>query len=209
MRSSTTMRGPALHFGLTVFSAGFGSYSFILLIPILVVDQSGYSFAQLALVLTSYSLAVILFGPLWGYLSDKSKRRRPFLILGYCLFSLAGVLYIFADNLPAYMLLRFVQGIGMAAHPMLTALFSDYFGAEASKRFASYSAVESVGWGLGGVTAGVLAEQWGIQVTFLIASFFPLLSAGLAYFKLPRRVPESQYSEEASPQNKVPRKLFF
>ncbi|HEY5596827.1 MAG TPA: MFS transporter, partial [Candidatus Bipolaricaulota bacterium] len=175
------MKGPALYFGLTVFFVGFGNYSFSLLIPILVVDRAGYSFSELALVLTSYSLAVILFGPLWGYLSDKIGRRRPIIILGYCIFSLSSIFYVFADALPAYMVLRFLQGVGMAAHPMVTALFSDFFGAEAAKRFGLYSGIEAVGWGLGGIGAGTLADLMGIKAVFLIAAVFPLISAALAY----------------------------
>ncbi len=188
-------------------SAGFGQFSFILLIPLL-VDELGLGLTSIGVVLSSYSVAIILCSPLWGYLSDRFNRRRPFLIAGYALFALASLLYVHGDTLPELVLFRFLQGVGFSVHPMLTALFSDTYGAGARRRFSRLSASEALGWGVGSLSAGALADQIGITSTLLVVGVFPLLSALVVWRRLPESVPESA-DATAGARARFPKRLVF
>ena len=56
----------------------------------LVVDDLGGSVADAALFFTVEMVAYLLFAPLWGTLSDRIGRRRPFIVGG---FAASGLLY--------------------------------------------------------------------------------------------------------------------
>lgn len=194
-------------FGWATFFAGFGSFSFMLLIPV-TVARGGFDRITIGLVLSSYAVAVLIFGPLWGALSDRLGRRRPILVLGYLIFAGASLLFVVADSVLQFMAFRFLQGVGYAAHPMLTALFSDHFGRDAARRFGALSGAEALGWGMGSLWAGLLAEQVGIRGAFAVAALLPLLSAGIVWVRLPRGQPRSPRAAVA-PAAAFPRKLFY
>jgi len=199
-------------FSVSAFFTGFGSFSFMLLLPIR-VEQLGFDRIAIGMVLSSYAVAVLLFSPLWGYFSDRSGRRKPFLILGYLIFSGGSLLLITAQTIPELMAFRFLQGVGFAAHPMLVALFTDHFGSEATRRFGTLSGLEALGWGIGSLTAGFLADQLSIQVAFATAAMWPLVSAALVYGRLPESRPETRQTSPtptgAAPPEAFPKKLFF
>ncbi len=198
-------------FSFTTFCAGFGSFSSILLLIIL-LDEANFSLSEVGFVLTSYSGAILIFSPLWGYLSDRIGQRKIFLIGGYLLFAGASLLYLVANELHEIMMVRALQGIGFAAHPMLTALFTDHFGKEATKRFGSLSGAEAFGWGLGSLVAGFMADQMGIAMAIAWISILPLLSALTVLFKLPEAKMESKTTksdDDVNPDAKFPKKLFW
>lgn len=196
---------PLLCFNIVTLLAGFSFFSFVLLIP-LFAHELGLSLTATGLVLAVFSLAVIIFSPLWGHLSDRSGRRKLFLTLGNVLFFASSFLHFFVSSLEALVMLRFIQGMAFATNPMLTALFSEHFGEGAARRFGSFSAANAVGWGLGSLISGILADMIGIRWVFVIVSSLPLINAGLIHWGLPEG--ESPIRTARS-QSRVPTKLFY
>lgn len=204
------MKASIRSFSLTTLFAGFGSFSSILLVIIL-LDEANFSLSEVGIVLTSYSGAILIFSPLWGYLSDKIGQRKIFLIGGYLLFAAASLLYLVANELHELMMVRALQGVGYAAHPMLTALFTDHFGKQAQRRFGSLSGAEAFGWGTGSLVAGFMADQMGIAMAIAWIAILPAMSALLVLFKLPeaKMEPKAPKSEIKDPNARFPKKLFW
>lgn len=196
-----------LCFNVVTLLAGFSFFSFILLIP-LFADELGMNLTEIGTTLAVFSVAIILFSPLWGYLSDRYGHRRLFLIFGNLLFFVSSLLYMYVHTLEGLIVLRFLQGIGFATNPLLTALFSDHFGEQAARRFGAFSAANAVGWGLGSLLSGILADTIGIRWVFAIVSFLPLVSAGFIYWGLPEKA-SSPSAERAHVSIRLPGKLFY
>ncbi len=196
-----------LCFNLVTLLTGFSFFSFILLIP-LFADELGMNLTEIGITLAVFSIAIILFSPLWGHLSDRYGHRRFFLIFGNLLFFVSSFLYMYVHTLEGLIVVRFLQGIGFATNPMLTALFSEHFGEQAARRFGAFSAANAVGWGLGSLLSGILADTIGIRWGFAIVSLLPLISAGFIYWGLPEK-PSSIPVKRTHESIRVPGKLFY
>ena len=196
-----------LRFNIVNLFSGFSFFGFILLIP-LFANELGMSLTQTGLTLAVFSVAVILFSPLWGHLSDRYGHRRFFLVFGNLLFFISSLLYVYVHTVEALVVLRFLQGIGFATNPMLTALFSDHFGDQAGRRFGAFSAANAVGAGLGSLLSGILADALGIRWVFAIISFIILLSTGVIYWGLPEETVLTPV-EGIHESHRVPGKLFY
>ncbi|GEM_PF-2458130 len=166
-------------FNLITFTSGFTFFSFIFLVPLYAREELGLSLTATGFVVAASSIAVILFSPVWGALTDRFGRKREVLALGYALFALVSALHAFAESLPVLVLLRFLQGAAFATNPLLTALFADLFGKDAARRFGGFSAANALGWGLGSLISGVLADWVGIRGVFPLVAGLPLLSTTL------------------------------
>lgn len=199
----------SLAFSLVTFTWGFAFFSFILLTP-LYADELGLSLTAAGVAIAASSIAVILFSPIWGVLADRSGRKKPFLILGTLLFALTSLSLFTAQTFALLVVLRFLQGAAFATNPLLTALFSDHFGRQAARRFGAFSAANALGWGLGSLSSGILADLIGIRWTFLVISVFPLVSAAILYKGIPEESPaEASHAAAAGPERRVPRKLVY
>jgi len=194
-----------LCFNLVTLMAGFSFFAFVLLIP-LFAHQLGLSLTATGFVLAVFSLAVITFSPLWGHLSDRWGRRKLFLTLGNLVFFASSLSHFYVHSLEGLVVARFIQGMAFATNPMLTALFSEHFGEEAARRFGSFSAANAVGWGLGSLVSGALADLVGIRWVFVLVSLLPLISAGLIHWGLPEKAPPPKANR---PKDRVPSKLFY
>ena len=192
------------HFNAVTWLTGFSFFSFILIIPLFAAEL-GLSLTSIGIVLGAFSVAIILFSPLWGHLSDRLLRRKPFLILGNLLLFVTSLLHFYVTGFEQLLVLRFLQGVAFATSPMLTALFSEHFGHEAEDRFGGFSAANALGWGFGSVLAGLLAETVGIRAVFVIVAFGFLVNALLTHFFIPEKA--AMRSPEES--NSVPGKLFY
>jgi len=193
-----------LHFNIVTLLTGFSFFAFILLIP-LFGEELKLSLTSIGVVLGAFSIGIILFSPLWGHLSDRLRQRKPFLVLGNLLLFVTSILHFYVTGFEQLLFLRFLQGVAFATSPMLTALFSEHFGHEAESRFGGFSAANALGWGLGSVLAGVLAEALGIRAVFVIVAFGFLANALLTHLFIPEKATVRNPEEN----NSVPGKLFY
>jgi len=108
---------------LTVFVdlIGFG-----IILPLLpfYADRFGASGTVIGGLVVSYSLAQLLFAPLWGRLSDRFG-RRPILIVGLLGSAVSYLLFAYANSLSALFLSRVMAGIGGANIPVAQAYVAD------------------------------------------------------------------------------------
>jgi MFS family permease len=88
-------------------------------------DGAGLS-RHTGLLTGTYILAIFLFAPLWGKVSDRWG-RRPVILLGLTGFAATAALFVLTEGLPLLYLDRFLGGVFAAAiTPVAYALVGDY-----------------------------------------------------------------------------------
>lgn len=76
----------------------------------LIVDELGGTRRDASLFFSIEMLAYVIFAPLWGVLSDRLGRRKPFVIAGFFLSSVVYAACALARSVEALLVLRFFQG---------------------------------------------------------------------------------------------------
>ncbi|AEA47495.1 MFS transporter [Archaeoglobus veneficus] len=131
----------------------------------------GIGRAEVAMLVTAFTLPGIFFAPLMGILADRYGRKKV-LVPSLFLFSIAGTLCAFAD-FKTMLLLRFIQGIGGSALTALSAtMIGDIYEGIERARILGYNA--SV------LTIGITAYQ---AIGGILAYFdwrYPFLTFGIA-----------------------------
>lgn len=113
-------------------------------------------------ILTVYMIALALGQLIYGPVSDRVG-RRPVLLLGAVLFSVAGIAALFSQSVSQLIVLRTVQGLGAAAcMSMGRAIVNDVFKREeAARQMSSISMVLAIVPALSLAFGGVLAQSAG------------------------------------------------
>lgn len=119
--------------------------------------------------LSVYLLALALGQLVYGPVSDRVG-RRPILLLGAVLFSLAGILAMFTQSINQLIILRGIQGLGGAAcMAMGRAIVNDvYKREEAARQMSTISMVLAIAPALSLLFGGILAEYAGWKGAMVI-----------------------------------------
>ncbi len=142
------------------------------------------------LVLGLYGLVSSAFQPFAGRLSDRTGKRRLFVILGLVIFMVANFSYILVDSYKFLFLIRAVQGIAAA----LTITASIALVSEVSipsnrgGNMGVYNSFRLIGFGIGPLASGILIETGpytlpyvgevnGFVAAFFVAGFMALISS--------------------------------
>lgn len=156
----------------------------------LVVDRLGGSETDAALFFTLEMAAYVLFGPLWGLASDRTGRRRIFVVAGFAASAAAYLMLARVESLPWLLAIRFLQG-GAAIAGWSTAMAMVFDGGRAEERprragFAGASIIFGVG--AGAPLGGLLSHGFGPRAPLIAAaiSFALLALAALRLVDPPR-----------------------
>ena len=128
-----------------------------------------------------------------GYISDRIRRRKPFVLLGYGLSSLVKPLFAFAYIWPTVLALRVIERVGKG----LRTAPRDAIVAESSdpvvrgRAFGFNRAMDGIGSMGGAVLAFLLLPVYGFRNVFLIA-FIPGIIAVLVIFLIREDPPAEQ-----------------
>lgn len=226
---SAVVQQPA-HPGPTEFRRGVLLPSLFLLVAMLnltlivaglrelVIDELGGTSRDAGLFFSIEMAAYIVFAPLWGLLSDRLGRRRPFVVAGFLLSAALYAAYAIADSVSLLLGLRFVQGAAsVMAWSTLMAMVVD--AAEGSRRGRSLGLMGgalmfgvSLGAPLGGYVSRHLGARGPLEVA---AALFLLIGLGSLALREPashrRQTPlrEILGTLRARPRLVVPYAFYF
>ncbi|WP_423751646.1 MFS transporter [Salinirarus marinus] len=136
----------------------------------------GFEFALtewllIGIVLSMFGFLNSFTQPFTGRLSDRTGKRKIYILFGLALLGAASGAYAFASSYWAVLLLRVLQGVGAAfTIPCTVALVNEL--ATTSTRgnnFGVFNTFRLIGFGFGPIVAGVVVETWGFNAAFAVA----------------------------------------
>jgi len=178
-----------------------GNSILFILIPLYVAElpKEYVSFPVPILVGTLISLfgfIAAIFQPLMGALSDKLNKRKILIQLGLAIIGVSTVVFIFADNFIHLLILRTLQGLGVAITiPAVLSLMTAI--TEKQSRGGSmgvYSTFRIIGFAIGPVVGGYLQVHYGFDAAFYLGSgfiFFAILLVQLWVKEIKIEVPDN------------------
>ncbi|MFQ5793988.1 MAG: MFS transporter [Candidatus Bipolaricaulia bacterium] len=192
MRLLTDRRERWFH-AFALANATFGTAS--LLIPLYAAVVLSASVGQVGLISSAASLAGVPAGILWGRLSDRLKRRKIFMIVGFTGVAIAFLLMGFSANLLQFVLLSALMNFAwMASASVSTLLVIERFDQSRWElRIGRFSTYGGSGW-VAGLALGVLWMQLAedgdstatmMRALFYLIAFMTLVSALLAKVWVP------------------------
>jgi MFS family permease len=137
----------------------------------------------------TYLLAIFLFAPIWGRMSDQWG-RRPVILLGLIGFAISVTLFALVENLAMLYIGRFLGGLFAAAiAPVTYAFVGDHAPTKEwrARRFALINIVGTAGFVVGPLLGGLALRafgellagrsEWSFLVPFFATSGLALLAA--------------------------------
>ena len=181
-----------LAFSLLVVMLGFG-----LVIPIIpfYMEAFGAGGMELGLLVATYAVMRLVFGPLWGTLSDRVG-RKPILMVGIFGYGVTMIGFGLATELWMLFVFRALAGILSAAtSPTTMAYIADSTSDEdRSRGMGILGAAVGVGTILGPGVGGLLAVN-SLAAPFFLAGAMSFLALLLVWRLLPESLPVTQRNQ--------------
>jgi MFS family permease len=166
-----------------------GNSLLIILLPLYIAEQPSTLLdlpleAQVGLVVSLYGFLFAFSQPFMGWATDRAGRRKPFILAGLVIMLLATLGFIFARSYFWIVVLRCLQGVGVAMIiPSVLALIA----AVTEKRtrgnaMGVYSTFRMVGFATGPLLGGLLHTYFGFNTAFLVGAAFLVVALLLVHF---------------------------
>ena len=187
-----------LAFTLVVVTLGFG-----LVMPIIpfYMELLGAGGTELGLLVASYAVMRLIFGPIWGSLSDRVG-RKPILMIGVLGYGITMIGFGLATKLWMMFAARILAGIlSSATAPTTMAYISDSTSEE--ERGGGMGMLGAAG-GLGaifGPALGGLLAEYSLSLPFFVAAGMSFLALILIFLLLPESLPERDRSPKREEQS--------
>jgi multidrug resistance protein len=165
---------------------------FTVLIPVLPLfaERLGASDVQVAMILTVYALAQLLFLPAWGWVSDRIGRRPVILVSLFgtvCSF----VVLAFADSIEMIYVARILAGFFAASIGTAQAVVTDVTApSERARGMGIIGAAFGAGMVVGPMIGGIAAE-FDEKAPFYAVALLAALNFAVAWVRLPESRPPS------------------
>ena len=199
-----------LAFTLVVVMLGFG-----LVIPIMpfYVENLGAGGTELGLLVASYAVMRLIFGPVWGSLSDRVG-RKPVLMIGMLGYAITMFWFGLATRLWMLFVARSLSGIlSSATSPTTMAYISDSTTEQERGRGigilgAAIGIGTIIGPGVGGWLAGESPNQAALSTPFFVAGGMSLLALLLIGLLLPESLSREARRQAVSGQREESKGLL-
>lgn len=166
---------------ISLFSAGAMMAAFTY-VPIFLANHS-VSDSEIGIITIGYAIMAGISSWLFGRASDLTGRRRTFIRVGLGTSSLSFLLQIFGTSFALMLLARGLFGFSLGIFPpALTA-----YAYEAKGKMGKFSSFGALGWGVGTLGGGLLADVLNIEVVFLYGSGLFVIAFIIAFLWLPER----------------------
>ncbi len=180
---------------LSMFSSTLGIGIVMPLLP-LYITEMGASGVWLGVIVSSYAISNAISVPFAGRLSDL-KGRKVFLVFGLLAYSLISLCYIISTDVLLLVVVRFFHGIaGAMTIPVAVAYLGDLSPKGEEGRWMGYAnAAFFSGFGFGPLMGGLVTENFGMNIAFMVMAGLNMLAFLIVLFFLPR-VQERKKGEE-------------
>ncbi|MBN1521220.1 MAG: MFS transporter [Candidatus Aureabacteria bacterium] len=186
--------------GLVSLFTDLSSQMVFPLIPLFMVSVLGTGTSAVGIVEGAAEMTASLLKIVSGYWSDKIRKRKPFIFLGYSLSSLVKPLFAFTSSWAGVLLIRTFERIGKGLRnaPRDAVVAESCDARYRGKAFGFQRTLDGVGSILGALLAYVLLHFFRLSYRniFIIAFFPGLLAIASAAFVKERKDPKAAVSKE-------------
>lgn len=153
--------------GFLFHEMAFGLLS--VLLPLYIINHLGLSLTDVGIITAIAGFVAVPFSFLWGYLCDKTKQYRFYILLSFSVMTLLLYLFSLTDVVIILTILYAAVAIFHVAHEApKNVLISEYYSRSEWKfSFASYGALAKLGW-LFGLLLGFVLSNYGFASTSLL-----------------------------------------
>lgn len=172
------------------------------LIPLFLTSVLGAGGFAVGIVEGAAKTTASLLKVVSGYWSDKIRKRKPFVLLGYSLSSITKPLFALANIWPFVLFIRIIERIGKG----LRTAPRDAIVAESSeqnvrgKAYGFHRSMDGLGSILGAVLAFLLLPSFGFRKIFLLTIIPGLLAVLIILFVRERKIPPKKEAEIITPR---------
>ncbi len=203
--------------GLVSLFTDLSSQMVFPLIPLFLTTALGASATIVGLIEGSAETVASLLKVFSGYWSDRIKRRKPFVLFGYGLSSLAKPLFTFAYVWQSVFAIRILERVGKGIrNAPRDAIIAESCNADVmGKAYGIHRAMDGTGSVLGAVLGVILLISLGFRNVFLLAGIPSLIAVFLIVFVKEKRkatrnaVPTASKSMRVSFRALTPQLKYF
>jgi MFS family permease len=147
------------------------------------IKNTGASATMIGLITGSYGVMQILLRLPLGMLSDRLRRRKPFIVAGIAVGGLSSLLMFLSGSPAALLAGRLLAGLSACAYVQISILFSSYYDLGGTSRSLGFvegstAAGQLTAMLLGGFASSLFSDRH----TFLLAALLGLIGVALASF---------------------------
>ncbi|WP_027409602.1 MFS transporter [Anoxybacteroides tepidamans] len=187
MEFAVRREGSALKmiFPLFYFSTFFGFGSLFPLLSVYLKNEIGLSGTQIGMVMSISPIVMIFVQPLWGMISDYTRKPVTVLTIALAGTALIGLIY---SSIHQYIWIVVVAALLAFTQSAIVPLSDSIALGYVQKMEGNYGSIRlwgAIGFAVAVLAGGWLSETFSLTVIFYVFAFILLLSAALAW-KLPR-----------------------
>jgi MFS family permease len=135
---------------------------------------------RVGILISLYGLVAALFQPVFGAVSDRIAHHKNLIIIGLVIMAVATFCFVFVSQYADLVILRIVQGIGVAITiaSSMALMASVTQKATRGGSMGIYSTMRMVGFAMGPLLGGYLLDHFGFHLAFVTGTIFILLGLG-------------------------------
>ncbi len=186
--------------GLVSLFTDLSSQMVFPLIPLFLVGNLGSSASMVGIVEGAAETAASLFKVVSGYWSDKIKKRKPFILFGYTISSIAKPLFALATGWQFVVFVRVAERIGKGIRnaPRDAIVAESTTEDTRGKAYGLHRAMDGIGSVLGAVLAFLLLPTLGYRKIFLYALIPGIIAVfTILFVKEKDALPKEQVEQSA------------
>jgi MFS family permease len=163
-------------------------YAYVPNLPVYARDSDA-SVAMVGLITGSYGIMQILLRFPLGMLSDRLRRRKPFILAGIAVGIASSVLMFLIGTPLALLAGRLMAGLSACAYVQMTVLFSSYYDMRhMSKSLGLVEGSSAAGQLAAMLLGGLAASLFSARYTFLLAALLGVVGLAIASFTQESRI---------------------
>jgi MFS family permease len=159
-------------------------------VPILspYLESIDFSFQIIGIVLGSYGFTQLLIRFPLGLASDRLRRRKPFMALGFAASAASCLMFIIFHDPFGVTMARVMSGVAASTWVAFSILYASYFTPEsATKAMGTISVATVIGQLLGMGASGIISELMGWNATFWLGAASAILGCVFLCFVFEHR----------------------
>jgi MFS family permease len=168
---------------LVANSLFFGAVGVMMPLLSLYLQDLGADLALISIILTSAVVVALAGNFFWGWLADRTGRRKSFYIAGLLGMAVGYLWLSQANTIAMAWPARLLDGLGMAAvYTLGLTLAGDTLDTSSSKgrSIGLFRGLGSLAWAVGAFTGGHLADLFSVSAAFILCSVLMVAAALIA-----------------------------